>query len=199
MTRQSFQQGYVSDPIHTRRGMAFKIRYRVPGPAGKWKHKSETLYDVSGKKAARTILTQRLGQATPSGLTLRQFAETCWKPLWDRKCLKPSTKQYYDCNLNKHILPTLGDTEISSITPMDVEQFVGKLASLNRRTQRNVIAILQRLFALAVESDVIVKSPVRKHHRPSGERGCKVAWSAAQLRQILEAVPPEHESLFVRL
>src|ERR1700693_4297126 len=115
MTRQSFQQGYVSDPIRTRRGIAFKIRYRVPRSNGKWKHISETLYDLPGKKAARTILTQRLGRAKPSGLTLRQFAETCWKLLWERKHLKPSTREYYECNLNKHILPALGDVELSSI------------------------------------------------------------------------------------
>ncbi len=30
MTRQSYQQGYVSEPIRTRRGIIFKIRYRVP-------------------------------------------------------------------------------------------------------------------------------------------------------------------------
>lgn len=197
MTRQSFQQGYVSDPIRTRRGIAFKIRYRVPRSNGKWKHISETLYDLPGKKAARTILTQRLGRATPSDLTLRQFAETCWKLLWERKHLKPSTREYYECNLNKHILPALGDMELSSITPMDVEQFVGKLATLNRRTQRNVIGVLQRLLMLAAESDLIVKSPVRRHHRPESERSSKTAWSAEQLRQILEAVPPEHESLFV--
>lgn len=197
MTRQSFQQGYVSDPIHTRRGIAFKIRYRVRGVDGKLNHKSETLYGVSGKKAARAVLTQRLGRATPSGLTIRQFAETCWKLLWERKRLKPSTREYYECNLNKHILPTLGDMEVSSVTPMDVEKFVGKLTTLSGRTQRNVIGVLQRLFGLAAESDLIVKSPVRRHHRPESERSRKVAWSAEHLRQIIEAVPPEHDGLFV--
>ena len=56
MTRQSYQQGYVSEPIRTRRGIIFKIRYRVPTAQGKWKQKSETLYGLSGKKAARAVL-----------------------------------------------------------------------------------------------------------------------------------------------
>ena len=197
MTRQSFQQGYVSDPIHTRRGLAFKIRYRVPGLDGKWKHKSETLYDVEGKKAARAVLSKRIGSAKPAGFTLKQFVETCWKPLWERKLLKPSTREYYQCNLDKHILPVLGELELSSITPLDVERFVGKLSVLRRRTQRNIITVLQRLFSLAEESDLIVKSPVRQHHRPESERSSKVAWSADQLRQILQAIPPQYEGLFV--
>jgi hypothetical protein len=64
MTRLSYQQGYVSDPMRTRRGIAFKIRYRVPTVQGKWKQKSETLYGLSGKKAARAILEQKIREAS---------------------------------------------------------------------------------------------------------------------------------------
>ena len=65
MTRQkSYQQGYVSEPIRTRRGIAFKIRYRVRSTEGKWKQKCETLYDLPGKKAARAVLQQRLQEAS---------------------------------------------------------------------------------------------------------------------------------------
>src|SRR5262249_39603774 len=52
VTRQSYQQGYVSKPIPTRSGTVFKIRYRVKSAGGKWNHKSETLYGLAGKKAA---------------------------------------------------------------------------------------------------------------------------------------------------
>jgi hypothetical protein len=60
MTRRTFQQGYVSNSIRTRNGTAFKIRYRVPASGGKWKHRSETLYGLEGKKAARAVLEERL-------------------------------------------------------------------------------------------------------------------------------------------
>ena len=53
MTRQSYQQGYVSNPIRTREGLAIRIRYRVRTAEGKWIHKSETLRGLAGKKAAR--------------------------------------------------------------------------------------------------------------------------------------------------
>lgn len=62
MIRHSFQQGYVSDPIQTRRGKAFKIRYRVRTVEGKWRHKSETLYDLDGKKAARGFCSSDFGK-----------------------------------------------------------------------------------------------------------------------------------------
>ena len=85
MTRHLFQQGYVSDPIPTRRGKVFKIRYRVRTAEGKWRHKAETLYGVERKKAARSILLQRIQEASnqPSEtaeLSLKDFVETYWKP-----------------------------------------------------------------------------------------------------------------------
>ena len=60
MTRQSYQQGYVSRPIPTRTGTVFKIRYRVRSVDGKWNQKAETLYGLSSKKAARAVLEERL-------------------------------------------------------------------------------------------------------------------------------------------
>ena len=60
MTRRSYQQGYVSEAKRTRRGLTFVIRYRLRTADGKWVHKSESLYGLTGKKAARAVLDQRL-------------------------------------------------------------------------------------------------------------------------------------------
>ncbi len=60
MTRRTFQRGYVSDPIRTRDGIVFKIRWRERTPDGRWKHHSETLRNLDGKKEAREVLRQRL-------------------------------------------------------------------------------------------------------------------------------------------
>jgi hypothetical protein len=59
VTRQSFQKGYVSNPIRTRQGIIFKIRYRLRTAQG-WRQKSETLHGLTGKKAARAVLDQRI-------------------------------------------------------------------------------------------------------------------------------------------
>jgi hypothetical protein len=51
MTRlPQYQKGHVSDPIKTRKGIVYKIRYRVPMPDGKCKHKTETLVVLKGKR-----------------------------------------------------------------------------------------------------------------------------------------------------
>ena len=90
MTRRTFQQGYVSNPIRTRNGTAFRIRYRFPAPGGKWKHRSETLYGLAGKKAARAVLEERIKNVEKiesTDMTLRIFVDTFWKPYLDRKNL----------------------------------------------------------------------------------------------------------------
>ena len=99
--RQSYQQGYVSKPIPTRSGTAFKIRYRVKSADGKWNQKAETLYGLSGKKAARAVLEERIRGASfakPEGsdLSLRAFVDAWWKPYLQRKGVKPSTRRNYD-------------------------------------------------------------------------------------------------------
>ncbi len=55
MARRSFQKGWVSNAMRTSRGVVYKIRYRVPAGDGKWIHKTETLYDLKGKRRPATF------------------------------------------------------------------------------------------------------------------------------------------------
>ena len=183
MTRQSFQQGYISDPIQTRRGTAFKIRYRILTVDGKWKHKTETLYGLTGKKAARAILAQRLREVSvqkpeAGNMTLREFMDAFWKPYLDRKRVKPSTRQGYKSVLERHILPVLGDLRLVDIVPLHVEQLAqAKAAKLSPQTIRNMLAVLQGIFSLAEDDDLITRSPIRNRHKPVVQRREKPVWT----------------------
>jgi hypothetical protein len=174
VTRQSYQQGYVSKPIPTRCGTVFKIRYRVKSADGKWNHKTETLYGISGKKAARAVLDERIREVSvpkPEGsdLSLRAFVDAWWKPYLQRKGVKLSTKNNYDSVLQLHILPVFGDLRIEEIVPLHVERFMQtKLESgLSAKTVRNLLLVLQAILSLAVDNDLIARSPIRKRHKPT--------------------------------
>ena len=100
LTRQSYQQGNVSDPIRTRRGLVYRIRCRLRTSDGKWMHKSERLQGLSGKKAARAVLDQRIrdSQSRPAeavDFTFQQVLDALWRPYLDRKHVKPSTRRSY--------------------------------------------------------------------------------------------------------
>jgi integrase len=203
VTRQTYQLGYVSKQIQTRRGTAFKIRYRVRTLDGKWKQKSEMLYGLSGPRAARSALGQRIRTASKTvpgiaGLTIREFTESYWKPYLDRKCVKPSTLASYKSALELHILPALGDCQVSEVVPLQIEQFLQiKLkAGLSPKTTRNLLGILQVIFSLAVDNDLIAKSPVRNRHKPTIRRIEKPIWSPMQMREILESTPDKYRVLF---
>jgi len=203
VTRQSYQQGYVSRPIPTRTGTVFKIRYRVRSADGKWNQKAETLYGLCGKKAARAVLEERIREASspkPGGsdLSLRAFVDAWWKPYLRRKGVKPSTSRNYDSALDLHILPVFGDLHIVEIVPLHVERFSQtKLESgLSAKTVRNLLLVLQGILSLAVDNDLIARSPIRKRHKPTVDRHEKPIWSPAQLLRILSSAPAGLSAFF---
>jgi integrase len=194
--RQSYQQGYVSKPTPTRSGTVFKIRYRVKSADGKWNQKAETLYGLSGKKAARAVLEERIRGASftkPQGsdLSLRAFVDAWWKPYLQRKGVKPSTRKNYDSILELHILPVFGDLRIDEIVPLHVERFIQTKVEtgLSGKTVRNLLLVLQGIMSLALDSDLIDRSPIRNRHKPTVDKHEKPIWSPAQLLNILSAAP----------
>jgi integrase len=203
VTRQSYQRGYVSEPIQTRRGAAFKIRYRVRTLDGNWRQKSETLYGLSGRKAARKTLDQRIQAASKAlpeaaGLTMRRFTEAYWEPYLERKRVKPSTLASYKSALELHILPAFGDYQLREVGPLQVELFLqSKLkAGLSPKTARNLLVILQGIFSLALDDDLVEKSPIRNRHKPIVRRVERPVWSPNQVREILENTPQKYRVLF---
>ncbi len=204
VTRQLVQDGWVSDPIRTRHGTVYKIRYRVPAAGGKFKHKQETLYGLTGKKEAKGVLNERLQQVSSMnleavGLTFRSFMDNYWKPYLDRKQTKPSTVRGYQSVLDNHILPFMGDMILTEIVPLNIEQLlqIKAKAKYSSRTMRNIIVQLNGIFNLAVDNDLISRSPVRKRHKPVCHKKEKPVWSAEQLRKILDSIPIEFQCVFL--
>lgn len=203
MTRQSYQQGYVSDPIRTRRGPVFRIRYRLRTADGKWMHKTETLENLSGKKAARAVLDQRIREAHNRPIeavdfTVQHIVDSLWRPYLERKQVKPSAKRSYECELKVHILPALGGLRITDVAPLHIEKLIQSRleGGSSPKTVRNLVGLLQSIFSLAVDNDLIPRSPVRKRHKPRVIRCEKPVWSPEQLKLIVDSVPKNYRSLF---
>ena len=203
MTRQSYQHGYVSTPISTRSGTVFKIRYRVRSTNGKWNQRAETLYGLCGRKAARAVLDERIREASftklqDSELSLKAFVDVWWKPYLQRKGVKPSTRANYDSALELHIVPVFGDLRLEEIVPLHIERFSQtKLESgLSPKTVRNLLLVLQGILSVAVDNDLIARSPIRNRHKPTVDRREKPIWSPAQVRNIVSAAPEGLHAFF---
>jgi integrase len=201
MTRSSFQRGFVSNPIRTRSGIVFEIRYRVRSGNGTWKHKSERLHGLEGKKAARAILEQKLREASievvpAKDLTMQDFVDQYWKSYMDRIEAKPSTRKSYGSIL-KHLLPSLGQLRLSQVVPLHIEQLVQERSKkVSAKTLLNELGLLQSIFSLAVENDLISRSPVRSKHKPKAVRTEKLTWTPEQIRNILAGLSTQHRALF---
>jgi integrase len=203
MTRQSCQQGHVSDPILTRHGIVFRIRYRIPTADGKWIHKCETLVGLRGKKQARIVLNQRIRESEnkPVGVadpTLADFTHQLWLPYLERKQIKPSTKRSYESSLKHHVMPMLGNLRILDVRPLHIDSLVQ--STLNKgsspKTVRNLLGLLQGIFSLAVDNELIPRCPIRDSHWPAVNRREKPVWTPAQLKSIVDAVPDQYRGLF---
>lgn len=193
----------MSDAKRTRHGIAFVIRYRLRTSDGKWTQKAETLYGLSGKKAARAKLDERLRESENKApevteLTVERFSDDYWKPSLDRKQVKPSTRRSYESSLQQHILPRIGGLLLADVSPLHIEDLVRKTLSAGSspKTVRNLVGLVQSIFSLAVDNDLIPRSPVRKKHKPKVTRREKPVWTPEQVRMIVQAVPAEYQTLF---
>ena len=69
-------------------------------------------------------------------------------------------------------------------------------AGASPKTVRNVLGLLQSVFSLAVDNDLIPRSPVRDKHKPRVTRREKPVWTPVQLKSIVEAAPMAFRSFF---
>ena len=116
----------------------------------------------------------------------------------DRKQVKPSTKRSYDCELRVHIVPALGAMRIADLSPLHIERLLqSRLESgSSAKTVRSLVGLLQSVFSLAVDNDLIPRSPVRDRHKPRVTRSEKPVWTPQQLKLIVDSVPQINRSLF---
>jgi integrase len=91
-----------------------------------------------------------------------------------------------------------GDYRIKDIAPLHVEGFTQDKteSELSGKTVRNLLLVLQGIFSLAVDNDLIPKSPTRKNHKPVCRQREKPIWSPEQVRAILQAASVEHRAFF---
>ena len=114
-------------------------------------------------------------------------------------CLQVTSKhgpseRCYQSVLDYHLFPDLGDVLLSGITPLHIENLVRKkeIQKLSPKSIRNILVVFQGIFNVALDNDLMQRSPIRKSHRPDCKRFEKTAWTAEQLKLILDNVPPDY-------
>jgi integrase len=207
--RNSFQTGSIKPKKWKNGDKGYTIRYWVRDLSSEtgWRYKRENLRGV-GDKQAKKILSERLNdvnmlnnnshQQAPN-MTFADFASGLWKHYLGNKRIKPSTIYSYDSMLEKHLIPAFGAMQLGQITTVDVTKFFNKAQErVASKYALNLYGLLNTMFDVAVQHDLIETSPVRrKLHRPQHESKEKPVLSPEQVKQVIEAIPDEYKPLFV--
>ena len=93
--------------------------------------------------------------------------------------------------LRKWILPSIGNREVGSISPAEVQALVNDWAErIAPRTVRRHYGVLRAVFAYAVANDLIARSPCRGIKLPRAAEARSRLLSPAEVAAIADAMEP---------
>lgn len=96
---------------------------------------------------------------------------------------KESTKGIFD----RYLIPTLGDMKLRDIKPAHIDKMLLKYSDLSKSTQNKILIYANKVFAKAIENDIIPRSPT-VNKKPTAEKPDKVRpLTNAQCEQLLAA------------
>ena len=91
----------------------------------------------------------------------------------------------------------MAQSKLARITPLHIEQLIqARAKKVTAKTLLNELGLMQSIFSLALENDLIARSPVRPKHKPKVIHSEKPIWTSEQVRQILTSLPEQHRALF---
>jgi integrase len=171
-------------------------------PSGRWQ--ASYWHDGERRVAAGTFLTKADALAflstVEADLVRGTWIETTVRRVMVRELAdawlasnpgkRPDTYATDEYHLRAHILPALGECQVSKVTPADVQVFVNDLASrLAPRTVRRSFGVARAMFAHAVASDMIARSPCRYIKLPVVRQERRRVPTPEELARLAAAMP----------
>ena len=193
------------------RGEVFRIKYR--DAAGR--QVMETLGAAADgwneRKAQRELRNhmtdvERDGYRRLQPLSFTAFAERWQRDYLPGRNLKPSTTLDYENTIRRHLLPLIGDLDLASITPADVDAYIAvKTGKLSPKTIGNHLGTLGVMFKVAQRWRLVHSNPVTGVDRPRVEQAEMQVLSGSEIARLLvaygelEREAQDHERVWWRL
>lgn len=121
---------------------------------------------------------------------------------WESRLVcRPTTASIIDNALRLHLLPALGQRQMISVRPSDIQQLVRALsdAGMAPGSVRNVYDVAARLFRSAVKDRVIPSTPCDGIRLPKDDDPEVHPPTVEQVAAIAEGVDARHRALVVTL
>ncbi len=181
-----------------------KLEKRTDGPLAYWRVRLTVEgrrrpffcgYCKDGRQPALKQRLELLHKANTGGL--RSYADSGTFGELAKRFLEvrgatvaAATRSVYEYQLDTHILPTLGDLDLASITRLHIETLIAeKGRSLSWHTVDQTLRTLKTIFAAALEWEMIGANPAAgvKHGRETAKHA-KVILSPIAFQSLLAAV-----------
>jgi integrase len=158
------------------------------------------------KRDAQHALTEALAdygkgaQVEPSKMKIADYLTREWLPVI-KTSKKPSTYHTYEHFVTKRIVPALGDTRLTDLTPGDLVRFYNELrAELSERTLKQVHDIISGALRHAAEQQpplvarnvaaIVPRDARPKPRRKADDIKC---WTAPDLQTFLAGVSDDRQ------
>lgn len=139
-------------------------------------------YDVTGRQRSRSFKTKTLAEkwerqvrtdtdrGLPTATRATRHTVRTWADEWLASAhnLREGGRDLYRRDLERHILPALGDLSLARLTPDDIDRFLAGRADAGHApaSLHRYWRTLRRMLNVAVDRDIIPRSPLRKVAAP---------------------------------
>lgn len=209
MKRRANGEGSIYKKIKTVNGKKYEsweaqitIGYNADGKPKRKTISGKTQADVIAKvnELKHTITTGDYKE--PSKMTL-----TAWFEVWHKEYLvdtKRRTKDEYKRHFDNHILPILGNKQLSKITGADIQSLCNNLknhrdnAPLSAKTIKDVHSVLHNCLEIALENDYIKRNPADHTKLPKVKQKEIKPFDEEQISAFLKQIQGHrYEELFI--
>ena len=150
---------------------------------------------------ARILQRVQPGSRSEAFYSAREFAEREWMPRM-LPTLKASTQSSYRANLNRYVLPWLGQTRLKDLRKGDIQAWLSALSEsgLARQTVKNIWSALSSVLRTAVDWGYIAENPAHGVRLPARQpKGVVFLPRPEQVAQILKQLPEPSYMLMLLL
>lgn len=142
--------------------------------------RGKTEEEVRAKLAARREKSTQL-ETAPESETVTEYMQR-WIARLEGSRSKIETYRWV---LNSHVLPRIGQMQIGSVTPADVENLYAKIRSKNTRAYAHMV--LSLAFDRALKLRQIDSNPCVMVQRPRTRKVRQIPMTVSQVSQLLES------------
>ena len=101
--------------------------------------------------------------------------------------------------VDNHIIPSLGEKDMSALLPKDIDELLGSMPGASRSLRSKVLSAMRRICAYAVENRLALTDPTTGKKAGGAPAAAKEALTPEQQRILVDAVQGTRAYLFVML